>query len=150
MLIQRVQPIYPPIAKAARVSGTVVLQAHFQTGTVENLGEVSGPAVLQQAAIDAVKHWQYRPYLIDNEPVEVDTTVNVIFTLGGLLGDTRGPRGFCYCNQQSVTGEQRAAQELAFDSLRWWQHQFPREPTGCSAKARKDLGKLGTVGSHHS
>ena len=84
MLIQKTQPSYPPIAKAARVSGTVVLQATIsKTGTIEDLHVVSGPAMLQQAALDAVKTWRYRPYLLNNEPVEVETTVNVIFTLGG-------------------------------------------------------------------
>ena len=84
MLIQKTTPSYPPIAKAARVSGTVVLQATISKGgTIENLRVVSGPAMLQQAAMDAVKTWRYRPYLLNNEPVEVETTVNVIFTLGG-------------------------------------------------------------------
>jgi protein TonB len=84
LLIEKTQPIYPPIAKAARVSGTVVLQVTIsKTGEVETLRIVSGPAMLQQAALDAVKNWRYRPYLLNNEPVEVETTVNVIFTLGG-------------------------------------------------------------------
>ena len=84
MLIQKTTPTYPPIAKAARVSGTVVIQATIsKTGTIENLRVVSGPAMLQQAALDAVRSWRYRPYLLNNEPVEVETTVNVIFTLGG-------------------------------------------------------------------
>ena len=84
MLIQKTTPIYPPIAKAARVSGTVVLQAVIsKEGTIKDLHVVSGPAMLQQAALDAVRQWRYRPYLLNNEPVEVDTTVNVIFTLGG-------------------------------------------------------------------
>ena len=84
LLIQKTIPVYPPIAKAARVSGTVVLQATIsKQGTIENLHVVSGPAMLQQAAMDAVRTWRYRPYLLNNEPVEVDTTVNVIFTLGG-------------------------------------------------------------------
>jgi protein TonB len=84
MLLQKTVPIYPPIAKAARVSGTVVLQATIsKTGTIENLHVVNGPAMLQQAALDAVKTWRYRPYLLNNEPVEVETTVNVIFSLGG-------------------------------------------------------------------
>jgi protein TonB len=78
--MQRTTPAYPPIAKAARVSGTVVLQATIgRDGTVENLRVVSGPAMLQQAALDAVRQWRYRPYLVSNEPVEVETTVNVIF-----------------------------------------------------------------------
>jgi protein TonB len=52
------------------------------TGEVENLHVVSGPAMLQQAALDAVKTWRYRPYLLNNEPVPVVTTINVIFNLG--------------------------------------------------------------------
>jgi TonB family protein len=81
-LVARVEPIYPPIAKAARVQGTVVLQALLgKDGQVEELRVVSGPAMLQQGALDAVKQWTYRPYLLNGEPVEVLTTVNVIFTL---------------------------------------------------------------------
>ena len=84
LLLEKTLPIYPPIAKAARVTGTVVLQVTIsKTGEVESLHVVSGPAMLQQAALDAVKHWRYRPYLLNNEPVEVETTVNVIFTIGG-------------------------------------------------------------------
>jgi protein TonB len=76
--------MYPPIAKAARVQGTVVLQAMIsKQGTIQDLRVVSGPAMLQGAAMDAVKTWRYRPYLLNNEPVEVETTINVIFTLGG-------------------------------------------------------------------
>jgi protein TonB len=83
LLLQKTQPSYPPIAKAARVSGTVVLQATIsKTGTITNLRVLSGPEMLRQAALDAVRSWRYRPYLLNNEPVEVDTTVNVIFTLG--------------------------------------------------------------------
>jgi len=79
-----VQPTYPAIAKAARVSGTVVLQATIsKQGTIENLRVVSGPAMLQAAAMDAVKNWRYKPYLLNGDPVEVDTQVNVIFSLGG-------------------------------------------------------------------
>jgi len=84
MLLQKTVPLYPPIAKAARVSGTVVLQATIsKTGTIENLKVISGPAMLQGAATDAVRSWRYRPYLLNGEPVEVETTVNVVFTLGG-------------------------------------------------------------------
>jgi periplasmic protein TonB len=84
MILQKTQPVYPPIAKAARVSGTVVLQAMIsKSGTIENLRVISGPAMLQSAAMDAVRSWRYRPYLLNNEPVEVETTINVIFSLGG-------------------------------------------------------------------
>jgi protein TonB len=75
--------MYPPIAKAARVSGTVVLHAVISTtGSVIELHVVSGPAMLQQSAIDAVKQWKYRPFLLNNQPVEVETTISVIYTLG--------------------------------------------------------------------
>ena len=82
LLIQKTKPIYPPIALAARQEGTVVLQATIsKTGTIENLRVASGPPLLQQAALDAVKTWRYRPYQLDGQDVEVDTTVNVVFAL---------------------------------------------------------------------
>ena len=76
-------PSYPPEAKQAGVSGTVVLEALIATdGRIEDLQVVSGPEPLQQSALDTVKTWRYRPYLLNGEPVEVRTTVNIIFTLG--------------------------------------------------------------------
>jgi TonB family protein len=84
LLLSKTPPLYPPIARAARVSGTVVLQVTIsQTGLVENLRVVSGEPMLQQAALEAVKSWKYKPYLVRGKPVEVETTVNVIFALGG-------------------------------------------------------------------
>jgi periplasmic protein TonB len=84
LLIQRTAPIYPPMAKTARVSGTVVIQATIsRNGTIENPRVVSGPAMLRQSALDAVKTWRYRPYMLSGEPVEVETTVNLNFSLGG-------------------------------------------------------------------
>jgi periplasmic protein TonB len=81
--IFRSNPVYPSIALAAHVEGTVVLLATIsKSGTIENLRVASGPAMLQQAAIDAVKTWRYRPYLLNGQPVEVETTVNVVFSLG--------------------------------------------------------------------
>ena len=83
LLIRKTMPVYPTIAKAAGVSGTVALAATIsKTGTIENLRVTGGPAMLQRAALDAVSTWLYRPYLLDGKPVEVETTVNVIFTLG--------------------------------------------------------------------
>jgi len=83
MLVTKVAPEYPPIAKAARVQGTVVLEAVIsKDGQIKNLRVISGPPMLQQAALDAVKTWTYRPYLLNGEPAEVRTTINVIFTLG--------------------------------------------------------------------
>jgi protein TonB len=81
-LIHKSIPQYPAIAKSAGQQGTVVLQATIsKSGTIENLQVLSGPPMLQQAAIDAVKTWRYRPYLLNEQPVEVETTVNVIFKL---------------------------------------------------------------------
>lgn len=83
MLIQRTPPEYPPIAKTAHVAGTVELHATIATdGTIKDLHAVSGPLMLRQAALDAVRNWRYKPYKLNNEPVEVETTVNVVFSLG--------------------------------------------------------------------
>lgn len=81
-LLTHVMPVYPPDAKAAKVQGTVVLQAVIgKDGHVKTLHIVSGPAMLQQAAEEAVNHWVYKPYLLNGAPVEVTTRINVIFTL---------------------------------------------------------------------
>jgi protein TonB len=83
-LMDKVIPQYPAIAKAARIQGIVVLQAAISNaGTIENLRVISGPPMLRQAALDAVRIWRYKPYLLNGEPVEVETTVNVVFNLGG-------------------------------------------------------------------
>ena len=84
MLVHQVKPLYPPIAMQARIQGTVVLQAVIgKDGTVQDLHLISGHPMLAPAAIEAVQHWRYRPYLLNGEPVEVDTQINVNFTLGG-------------------------------------------------------------------
>ncbi len=82
MLIYKVIPTYPVVAQAIRASGTVLLQATIsRTGAIENLRVVEGPAMLRQAALDAVRQWRYRPYMLNGQPVEVETTVEVNFTL---------------------------------------------------------------------
>lgn len=82
LLIHKTIPVYPPVAQAAGIQGIVVLQAAIsRSGTIENLHVISGPLMLQQAAINAVQQWRYRPYLLSGEPVAVETTVNVIFKL---------------------------------------------------------------------
>ena len=84
LLLKRVEPTYPPLAKTARVQGTVILHAIIsKEGTIEGLTLVSGPAMLAPAAIDAVKQWRYKPYLLNGDPIELDTTVEVHFNLGG-------------------------------------------------------------------
>ena len=83
MLIQRTPPDYPPLAKTAHVAGTVELHATISVnGSIKDLHVVAGPVMLRQAAVDAVRTWRYKPYKLNNQPVEVDTTINVVFTLG--------------------------------------------------------------------
>jgi periplasmic protein TonB len=82
LLIHREEPVYPTLAKAARVQGEVVLSAVIDaTGQIQNLQLVSGHPMLVPAAIAAVKQWRYKPYLLNGQPVEVETTITVIFTL---------------------------------------------------------------------
>jgi protein TonB len=83
-LVRKVDPVYPPIAKTAHVSGTVVLHAIIgKDGSVQNLEYVSGPGLLMKSAMDAIKQWRYKPTMLNGEPVEVDTTISVVFSLGG-------------------------------------------------------------------
>jgi len=83
-LIYRVQPQYPPLARQARVQGVVVLRAMIsREGKIENLQVISGHPLLVKFATEAVRQWRYRPYYLNNEPVEVETQVTVNFTLAG-------------------------------------------------------------------
>jgi protein TonB len=84
MLIAPIRPVYPVIAKAAGVQGTVVVEAVIsRQGTIERLHVVSGPAMLQNAALDAIREARYRPYRLNGEPTDVQTTITVIFRMGG-------------------------------------------------------------------
>ncbi len=81
-LVNKVQPLYPALAKQARIQGTVRLQAVIaKNGSIVELQVLSGHPLLVQAALDAVKQWRYRPTLLNGEPVEVVTTIDVVFTL---------------------------------------------------------------------
>jgi periplasmic protein TonB len=83
-LILRVQPLYPPLARQARIQGQVVLRAVIsRNGAIENLQVLGGHPMLVQSAIDAVKQWRYRPYSLNGEAVEVETQVTVNFVLSG-------------------------------------------------------------------
>jgi TonB family protein len=83
-LIHKVSPVYPEIARTAHVSGTVVLHALIgKDGRVKRVKTVSGPALLIQAAVDAVRQWQYEPTLINGQPMEVHLTLSVVFDLSG-------------------------------------------------------------------
>src|SRR4029079_16482809 len=81
LLMKKVQPTYPPLARSARIQGQVVLQAVIgKDGTIQNLRAISGHPMLTPAAIDAVRQWRYKPYFLNGEPVEVDTQITVNFT----------------------------------------------------------------------
>jgi protein TonB len=81
-LLHDVAPTYPPEAGRARIEGTVVLLAVIgKDGSVQNVRVETGLPILAQAAIDAVKQWRYRPYLLNGEPVEVDSQIIINFTL---------------------------------------------------------------------
>jgi protein TonB len=83
-LIRRVEPIYPALARQARIQGTVLLRATIsKDGMIENLQLLNGHPMLAQAAIEAVRQWRYRPYYLNGLPVEVETQVTVKFTLSG-------------------------------------------------------------------
>jgi len=84
LLVRKVSPNYPPLARQARIQGQVVLRAVIsKDGSITGLTLVSGHPMLAPAAIEAVKQWKYKPYLLNGEPVEVDTEVQVNFTLAG-------------------------------------------------------------------
>ena len=83
-LLSKAVPIYPPAAKKAKIQGAVVLEAVIgKDGNVKNLRVVSGPQELQQSAIDAVRQWVYRPYLLNGDPIEVVTNIHVVYSLKG-------------------------------------------------------------------
>jgi protein TonB len=84
MIVHKVQPMYPPLARQARIQGPVVLQAEIsKDGSIENLHLISGHPMLAPAAIEAIKQWKYKPYILNGEPVEVETTITFNFTLAG-------------------------------------------------------------------
>ena len=83
-LVHRVSPEYPQLARQARIQGTVVLRAIIsRDGRIENLQVLNGHPMLVQAAIDAVRQWRYRPYILNDQAVEVETQITVNFTLSG-------------------------------------------------------------------
>jgi len=82
MALSRPDPVYPDEAKAAHVQGAVILHAIIsKTGTVESLEVISGNGMLVNAARDAVSKWTYKPYLLNGQPVEVETSITVNYTL---------------------------------------------------------------------
>jgi len=82
-LLQPIRPEYPMIARLSRTEGTVVVQAVIsKSGRIESARVVSGPGVLQAAALQAVREARYRPFLLNGLPTEVETTVSINFRLG--------------------------------------------------------------------
>jgi protein TonB len=82
LLTHKVQPTYPPLARQVRIHGVVVLQAEIsKDGAIQNLSLISGRPMLVPAAIEAVKQWRYRAYILNGEPVAVETQITVNFTL---------------------------------------------------------------------
>jgi TonB family protein len=83
-ILTKVTPVYPQAAKDARVQGEVVLHAIIaKDGTMKSLAVLSGPEELQMSAMEAVRQWTYKPYLLNGEPTEVDTTITVHYNLSG-------------------------------------------------------------------
>ncbi len=84
LIISKVQPVYPEEARVARIQGSVVMKAVIsETGDIASLEVLSGHPFLAPAAMDAVKQWKYRPYLLQGKPVQVETQITVNFTLSG-------------------------------------------------------------------
>jgi protein TonB len=81
-LLNQPRPLYPPLAKQARIQGTVQLEAVIaKDGTIQQLRVVKGHPLLVQSALNAVRQWRYHPTVLNGQPVEVATTIDVIFTL---------------------------------------------------------------------
>ncbi len=78
------RPVYPPAARAARIQGHVIMKAVItKKGDVDQLELVSGHPMLVDAAMEAVKKWKYKPYLVKGKPVRIKTTIDVNFSLSG-------------------------------------------------------------------
>jgi protein TonB len=83
LLIAPIRPVYPSIARIARVQGTVIVAAIIsRTGTIDKMRVISGPVMLQQAALDAIRAARYQPYRLNGSPTEVQTTISINFRLG--------------------------------------------------------------------
>jgi protein TonB len=82
-LIHKVEPQYPPVAKQLHIEGTVIVKAFIsRDGVITRAVAESGPPLLVRAALDAVRQWRYRPYYLNQEPIEVETQITVNFVLG--------------------------------------------------------------------
>ena len=83
-IVHKVPPVYPVEAKEHKIQGTVVLSVVInKDGSPENIKVTGGPNELQQSALDAVRQWRWQPYLLNGDPIEVLTTVNIVYALAG-------------------------------------------------------------------
>jgi protein TonB len=84
MILRKTPPIYPKFAQDAHITGKVLLKAMItKQGTIEGVQVLSGPKILAPAAVDAVKTWKYKPYMLDNQPVSVETNITIVFGSAG-------------------------------------------------------------------
>lgn len=82
MLLQRIEPVYPPLARQIHREGQVELHAIIATdGTIQSLQVISGDPLFLQSALNAVDQWRYRPTILNGQPVEIDTRITVIYSL---------------------------------------------------------------------
>ncbi len=143
-ILSKVEPVYPAEAKARGIAGAVVLRAVIGTeGTVQNLTVVSGNELLAAAALDAVRQWTYKPYLLNGEPIAVETTVTVNFSLGsdsasgGLNPPTaRGSGSPCAVPDEGPAGADGGATRIpaAFMSTMVLNHPSPAYPKEAKKK----------------
>src|SRR5262249_62373326 len=93
-LVKQMEPHYPLLAKQARIQGDVILPAMIsKNGEVENLQVISGHPFLAPATLEAVQQWHYRPFLLNGQPVGVETTVTVTFRLASYTASPKGGGG---------------------------------------------------------
>jgi TonB family protein len=118
-LIHMVPPAYPADAKIAHIAGTVVLHAVIaRDGSVQSVIPISGPPMLLQPSIDAVKQWTYKPTKLAGEPVEVDTTISIVFTLGDNRSQDadKEPQPQAPAAFAAYNGAAREARSVSFDT----------------------------------
>ena len=127
-LLTKVAPVYPKAARDAHVAGGVVMHAHISSeGLVKDLQVMSGPAMLRDAATDAVRQWTYKPFVLNGRPTEVDTTITLNFSLPD--SDQKLPPGNLATNQPaSLTGPIRVSSGVMSSLLiKSVEPVFPRE-----------------------
>lgn len=132
-LIHMVQPVYPKDAKEAGISGTVVVKGVIaKDGSMQQVEYVSGPEELKQAAIDAVKQWQYKPTTLAGKPIDVDTTISLVFSLKKTdQGESSAPAG-----TPSNSSAADANQTGLPDALNGMGTQSPPPPHNVPARIR--------------